>query len=673
MRPAFRQRKEEAYAFSDWTTPRRRGAIPSFLLSAALHSTLVWIVWQVNPHPAIREFRAPTIEMILAEEDRKIVWYAPKAELPAVSPVEPNTATPDADAPRYKLPQRITANAPDPQSDKQMIVSDAPEISIEQDLDLPNMLSWKAPEVERPRFQPTEPKLVLPADLSIRREAAPEVETSSASALAQQKFEELARIRYRAQQQRAAAEAKRQELLADDAPEIASAPTTLASLDAVRFEELARLRYRGGANATRPTPNAPPTTLSAGQAPTISATRATQPGIAVGEMRGLSRLRYRSGGGSPQTESAPTPVLGADQAAPQVGATAGGSSGAAAIGADFAELSRLRYRAASGGTNGAAVNGAATPSLGGGSAPTVSRGRGSAGRSTGNLAAVTLARPGAPPAGLGAPGGDQSGGTGGDRNLVVAGVNPSNRLPDAFPRGSRRGRFSAGPDGGKGGDSRGAGGEQTAGLRVPNLSIEGPRRVGRSSLPGGAGASADDDIRRLFGSRSVSDAIPPSNLKIEFDPRRINIDNPFNGRPVYKTAINMPNVTSFRGDWIIQFAELEEDPEDGPSEGLADRAQERPEGITPPYPLKKVDPKYLADAMREQIQGEVVLYGVIRESGEITNLTLVKSVDDMLDKSAQDALAQWIFEPARKDGVAVAVEALVRIPFRLDPSIKMRY
>ena len=74
MRAAHRRRRGEEYVFSDWTSPRRRGAIPSFLTSLAVHSAVVAAMWQVNPRPAIREFQAPTVEQLLAASGKSVTF-----------------------------------------------------------------------------------------------------------------------------------------------------------------------------------------------------------------------------------------------------------------------------------------------------------------------------------------------------------------------------------------------------------------------------------------------------------------------------------------------------------------------------------------------------------------------------------------------------------------------
>ena len=105
-------------------------------------------------------------------------------------------------------------------------------------------------------------------------------------------------------------------------------------------------------------------------------------------------------------------------------------------------------------------------------------------------------------------GGDQTGGTGGPVNMVVASVNPADRAPRELPRGSRSGAFSAGPnattDGG-----RVASGGSAAGLRAPNLTIQGPPNG--STTPG----DGADVLRRLTRSGGFERLRPGEAPKIE--------------------------------------------------------------------------------------------------------------------------------------------------------------
>ena len=65
------------------------------------------------------------------------------------------------------------------------------------------------------------------------------------------------------------------------------------------------------------------------------------------------------------------------------------------------------------------------------------------------------------------------------------------------------------------------------------------------------------------------------------------------------------------------------------------------------------------------MDGEVVLYAIIRKDGSVDSIQLVHSVDPHLDANAMEALAQWKFRPAEKHGEPVDLEAVVYIPFRV--------
>jgi protein TonB len=67
--------------------------------------------------------------------------------------------------------------------------------------------------------------------------------------------------------------------------------------------------------------------------------------------------------------------------------------------------------------------------------------------------------------------------------------------------------------------------------------------------------------------------------------------------------------------------------------------------------------------MRQNVSGTVILYGLIRADGTVSNVRVLRSVDDRLDRYASEAIAKWQFQPATKNGDPVAVEATFSIPF----------
>jgi protein TonB len=114
--------------------------------------------------------------------------------------------------------------------------------------------------------------------------------------------------------------------------------------------------------------------------------------------------------------------------------------------------------------------------------------------------------------------------------------------------------------------------------------------------------------------------------------------------------LNMPNFTSTGGSWIIRFAELNQAA--GPGE------------LTGPVALVKVDPAYSPELQQQIKDGVVVLYAVIRADGSVNDVRVLRSIDQRLDDRARSALMQWRFRPGTKNGMAVAVEAVVQIPFK---------
>jgi TonB family protein len=125
---------------------------------------------------------------------------------------------------------------------------------------------------------------------------------------------------------------------------------------------------------------------------------------------------------------------------------------------------------------------------------------------------------------------------------------------------------------------------------------------------------------------------------------------------VYTLHVNMPNLSSATGSWMLSFAEIDEaDPYAPPHAHSGELAG--------PVPLHKVDPRYPPLLAQAKIQGEVVLYAIIRKDGSVDSIQLVHSLDPVLDQNAMEALAHWKFRPAERAGNAVALEAVIHIPF----------
>jgi len=131
----------------------------------------------------------------------------------------------------------------------------------------------------------------------------------------------------------------------------------------------------------------------------------------------------------------------------------------------------------------------------------------------------------------------------------------------------------------------------------------------------------------------------------------------FGNRRFYSVTLNMPNLNSAGGSWIIRFAEFK------PDSGTRD-ANAPADDLSQPMATRKVDPAYPMQLMKENVHGTVIVYAVIRADGTVGNVRVLRGVDERLDRFATDAVSQWKFEPATRNGAPVDVEATFQIPFR---------
>lgn len=258
-------------------------------------------------------------------------------------------------------------------------------------------------------------------------------------------------------------------------------------------------------------------------------------------------------------------------------------------------------------------------------------------------------------------------GNGAQGRLIALGIHPVVPTgPVAVPAGNRRGAFAANPQGkpgasgtpnisgSKSGDGfKGHAGSLPSGLHVGAVpGATGP--IERNGKSAGDGTGTDDE--REMASLSPAGAMtgansnrrtasPVSNDKVTDVDHQV-----FGDRRFYAMTLNMPNLNSFTGSWVIRFAELQPDPKQG--------------ALLAPVPMEKSDPGYPLELMRTDVHGQVTLYAVIHSDGRVGNIRVLNSPDERLNSYAANALARWKFLPAERSGKAVALEAVVVIPFR---------
>jgi periplasmic protein TonB len=82
-------------------------------------------------------------------------------------------------------------------------------------------------------------------------------------------------------------------------------------------------------------------------------------------------------------------------------------------------------------------------------------------------------------------------------------------------------------------------------------------------------------------------------------------------------------------------------------------------------PVSQVAPAYSHDLRAACIEGEVVVGFTITATGDVLNPKVVSSTDPLLDYPTIAAVRKWKFAPAMKDGVAVSVQAVQPVAFKI--------
>ena len=88
-------------------------------------------------------------------------------------------------------------------------------------------------------------------------------------------------------------------------------------------------------------------------------------------------------------------------------------------------------------------------------------------------------------------------------------------------------------------------------------------------------------------------------------------------------------------------------------------------GVSAPKPIFTPDPEYSEEARKAKYQGTCILWLVVGRDGRTRDIKVARSLGLGLDEKAIEAVKQWKFEPAMKDGRAVAVRIDVEVTFRL--------
>lgn len=88
-------------------------------------------------------------------------------------------------------------------------------------------------------------------------------------------------------------------------------------------------------------------------------------------------------------------------------------------------------------------------------------------------------------------------------------------------------------------------------------------------------------------------------------------------------------------------------------------------GVSAPRVVHKQEPEYSEEARKAKFQGTVELSLIVDPAGRPNSIRVSRSLGMGLDQKAIEAVRQWKFEPAKKDGQPVAVAIKVLVDFRL--------
>ncbi len=266
----------------------------------------------------------------------------------------------------------------------------------------------------------------------------------------------------------------------------------------------------------------------------------------------------------------------------------------------------------------------------------------------------------APPE-LQGPGGSGQGGKA-QADLVVLSLNPGKTMapPDTRMSGSFSRASESGPPAHTGNTDRNA-------IAIPGVStrpLSGPGQDFRLQTPEQIlGAEAADgyfevklELAKLFPKLSVP--IAPSRRML---PQRI--EPYFRGRSVFALAVPIEKMDRYGGDWILWFAPK-------PVSGEVPVALEGNIKMETPLPFWKLESRrWLVSGGERGVEQRVLLAVEISRDGRVRVKELMSRFGSAMSQMVTNDISRWVFHPARLNGRAIDVDAVVEIPFRVPETL----
>ncbi|HEY5611529.1 MAG TPA: energy transducer TonB, partial [Thermoanaerobaculia bacterium] len=90
-----------------------------------------------------------------------------------------------------------------------------------------------------------------------------------------------------------------------------------------------------------------------------------------------------------------------------------------------------------------------------------------------------------------------------------------------------------------------------------------------------------------------------------------------------------------------------------------------PPGGTEPEIIERPMPPYPLLARRAGIEGTVILRAIVRKSGSVDSVQILRDLPFGLGEAARDAVEHWRFRPATYNGEPIDVYYTVTVNYRL--------
>jgi len=165
---------------------------------------------------------------------------------------------------------------------------------------------------------------------------------------------------------------------------------------------------------------------------------------------------------------------------------------------------------------------------------------------------------------------------------------------------------------------------------------------------------------------------PPSQAPAPVVPKhlkKVNVDQPLKVKklaaPTKVKKMKLAEADPSKDKGVKVYGSGPADPAGREGGGGTETAMNLPDNATPPRPLNtNADPMYPQAAKSAGKTGIVILKVVIGTRGRVEHIQVLRGEAPFVE-SAVEAVKDWRYRPARRDGQPLRVYHIVKIPFRL--------